>query len=130
MSSLIRRLLTLAASIGLVMLSACASDQVSGGLYDVVFYATGTVSEVDIDGGAKTVSIVIETCNYEEPEVGECALFDFSDFDDSWRVPRDDLNGIQPGDKVKVSFFLGEASSGGYPGEKITKLTEQLSTRR
>lgn len=112
-------------SASLVGSIGCAPRDVpSGGVYDVVFFATGTVSEVSIDGETKTVAVCIESCNYEEPKVGEQVLFDFSDFGASWRVPRDGLDGIYPGDKVRVSFFLGGSKSGGYPGEKIAKLPE------
>lgn len=125
MRSPLRCLLAFAMSASLIASFGCASRDVpSGGIYDVVFYATGTVAEVNIDGGRKTVAVLIESCNYEEPKLDEQALFDFSDFDVSWRVPRDDLDGIHPGDKVRVSFFLSTTKSDGYPGEKITKLLE------
>lgn len=118
-------LLAFALGISATVSLGCASRDVpSGGIYDVVFYVTGTVAEVNIDGGTKTVTVVVEAGNSDELTVGGQAIFDFSDFDVSWRVPRDDLEGISPGDKVRVSFFLGGTKTGGYPGEKITKLTE------
>ena len=111
--------------ISALMLVGCASDQTVGGISDAVFSATGTVAEVSIDGETKTVAVVVEGDDSGELSIGEQALFDFSDFDVSYRLPREDLDGINPGDKVEVEFFLGGSKSGGYPGYKITKLPSE-----
>ena len=50
MVSKLKLLLLLAISIGLF---GCTSDQASGGFHDALFFATGIVSEVNIDGGTK-----------------------------------------------------------------------------
>ena len=67
---------------------------------------------------------IVEADDSGELAIGEQALFDFSDFDVSWRVPRDDLDGIYPGDKVEVDFFLTGTKGRGYDGYEITKLLE------
>ena len=121
MVSKLKLLLLLAISIGLF---GCTSDQASGGFHDALFFATGIVSEVNIDGGTKTVAVIVEADDSGELAIGEQALFDFSDFDVSWRVPRDDLDGIYPGDKVDVDFFLTGTKGRGYDGYEITKLLE------
>lgn len=121
MVSKLKLLLLLAISIGLF---GCTSDQASGGFRDALFFATGIVSEVNIDGGTKTVAVIVEADDSGELAIGEQALFDFSDFDVSWRVPRDDLDGIYPGDKVEVDFFLTGTKGRGYDGYEITKLLE------
>ena len=129
-----KRLITVALLLALVasvlMLVGCATDQTVGDISDAVFCATGTVAEVSIDGGTKTVAVVIEEDDSNGLAIGEQALFDFSDFDVSYRLPREDLDGIYPGDEVKVEFFLNRSTSGGYSGYKITKLPEQDSTQQ
>ena len=120
MVSKLKLLLLLAISIGLF---GCTSDQASGGFHDALFFATGIVSEVNIDGGTKTVAVIVEADDSGELAIGEQALFDFSDFDVSWRVPEMISMASIPATKLKSTFSLPEQRQG-YDGYEITKLLE------